>query len=246
MFQIKTENFNGPLDLLLQLIEQEKLDITQVNLAKVADQYLNYVKKITEDEIDSAASIAHNKAEGAVEFLVIASQLLLIKSKILLPEMQLIEEEEEEDIIDLEARLREYKRFKEVASKLAEIATKKERGFERKARENFSQYSLFKPPEQISPDNLKQIFEDILKRMPKEEKTSEKLLEKTITLEEKMEQITNSLKQQQELTFTQILENSKSRLELVVTFLSILELIKQQIVRVTQTKLFEPIKIISV
>jgi segregation and condensation protein A len=233
-FQIKTENFTGPLDLLLQLIEQEKLDITQVNLAKIADQYFHYVEKIARAEVEHAA-----------EFLVIASQLLLIKSRVLLPEMALTEEEEEETL-DLEERLKEYKRFKEIAARLKEIAVRKERAFERQVSFNQNQFSLFSPPQDVSADQLKIVFSQILKRMPTEEKVGEELLEKTITLEEKMEQIQNLLSARKEILFIETLSDSKSRLELVVTFLAILELIKRQIVRVIQAQLFEPIKIVPV
>ncbi len=232
-FQIKTENFTGPLDLLLQLIEDEKLDITQVSLANVADQYLKHVEEIAKQDTERAA-----------EFLVIASQLLLIKSKILLPEMQLSEEEEEE-VTDLEARLREYKRFKDVALKLKEIASHHERSFERQTVKTIHQFTSFYPPQDVSSDQLKTVFEEILKRIPKEEQIGEELLEKTITLEEKMAQISRDVKSRKEMYLHEVLEDSHSRLELVVTFLAILEMIKQKVIRVIQSQLFEPIKILA-
>ncbi len=231
-FQIKTENFTGPLDLLLQLIENEKLDITQVSLANVADQYLKHVEEIAKQDTERAA-----------EFLIIATQLLLIKSKVLLPEMQLSEKEEEE-VIDLEARLQEYKHFKDIALKLKEIASRRERSFERQTEKTIQQFTSFYPPQKVSVDQLKLVFEEVLRRMPKEEQIGEELLEKTITLEEKMEQISRSIKSRREIYLHEVLEDSHSRLELVVTFLAILEMIKQKIIHVVQNQLFEPIKIL--
>ena len=108
-YNIKLEQFEGPLDLLLQLTEQEKLDITRVSLAQIADQYLEYIsnaKNIT---------LAH-----LADFLSVASKLILIKSKALLPLLQFTEEEEEE-IKDLEHQLAEYKKFKEAAQKLNDV-----------------------------------------------------------------------------------------------------------------------------
>ncbi|TES97796.1 hypothetical protein E3J85_00280 [Patescibacteria group bacterium] len=231
-FQVQTKNFNGPLDLLLQLIEQEELDITQVSLVEIADQYLKHIKNITIEEVERAA-----------EYLVIASQLLLIKSKILLPEMRLTEDEEEE-VIDLEERLREYKHFKEVAGKLKEIAIRKERAFDRQAVYDAQEFSTFKPPKQVSPDRLRQVFEDVLRRIPTKESIGEELLKKTITLEEKMEQIREYLRKANEIELAQVLKGSSSRLELIITFLAILELIKCRIIQAIQPKLFEPIKIV--
>jgi len=233
-FQVQTKNFNGPLDLLLQLIEQEELDITQVNLAEVADQYLKHIEDIVIEEVERAA-----------EYLVIASQLLLIKSKILLPEMRLTEDEEEE-AIDLEERLKEYKRFREVAERLKEIAVKKERAFDRQAAYSAQEFSMFKPPEQVSPDRLRQVFADVLKRIPTEENIGKELLEKTITMEEKMEQIREYLRKTNEIELAQVLKESSSRLELIIIFLAILELIKRKIIQAVQPKLFEPIKIVLV
>ena len=102
-FKITVEDFEGPLDLLLRLIELEKLDVTKVSLAKVADDFLKHLEKI--DNIST---------EKLSEFLDIASKIILIKSKILLPQLELTEEEQE-DIDELEKRLKEYQVFKKVS-----------------------------------------------------------------------------------------------------------------------------------
>ena len=106
MYNIKIEQFEGPLDLLLQLTEQEKLDITRVSLAQIADQYLQYISQAENITLQNLA-----------DFLSVASKLILIKSKALLPLLEFSPEEEEE-IKDLEHQLAEYKKFKEAAGGL--------------------------------------------------------------------------------------------------------------------------------
>src|SRR5436309_252456 len=112
MYEIKQEKFEGPLELLLELIEKDKLSINEISLARVADEFLSRVKVMP----------LINKEEVA-EFLVIAAQLILIKTRSLLPGLQ-ISEEEEISIEELERRLEEYKRLKELSKKVRELAEK--------------------------------------------------------------------------------------------------------------------------
>ncbi len=109
-YKVKLEQFEGPLDLLLELIEKEKLDITNLSLTKVADEYLSYIEDRENITLDSLAS-----------FLSVASRLILIKSRALLPLLKFSEEEEEE-IKDLEYQLAEYKKFKDLSKKIGNIA----------------------------------------------------------------------------------------------------------------------------
>ncbi len=110
-YQVKLPVFEGPLDLLLHLIEREELDITEVSLAQVTNQYVDYLAQFGERQLDNLA-----------DFLVVAAKLLLIKSRVLLPQPPLTStSEEEEDADDLVRQLIEYKRFKEAALRLAEI-----------------------------------------------------------------------------------------------------------------------------
>ena len=109
MIEVKIDQFKGPLDLLLDLIKREKLDITQISLAKVTDQYLEYIESIKEIE-----------AEEVVDFLLVAAKLLVIKSKVLLPK-----EDEDEDESDLVWQLRIYKAYLEASKKIDKIINQK-------------------------------------------------------------------------------------------------------------------------
>lgn len=111
MLQIKTEKFQGPLNLLLKLIEKEKLDITEVNLAKIANQYIEYIKKLTKIDPDDLA-----------DFLVVAAKLLLLKSKALLPYL-CFEDEDETD--ELEKQLKMYKEFLQATEQIENIIKEK-------------------------------------------------------------------------------------------------------------------------
>jgi len=115
MQTVITKQFEGPLDLLLNLIEKEKLNICQISLAKITNTYLEEIQKI------DASS------ENLADFLIVASKLLYLKSRAILP---VLSPEEEEEIEDLEAQLKEYKKFKELSNQFSEILGKNQRSFE--------------------------------------------------------------------------------------------------------------------
>ena len=118
-YKNKEQLFEGPLDLLLDLIEKEKLDITDIALAQVADQFISYLEGSKEDITPGYLS----------SFILVAGKLILIKSKAILPMLEL-EKEEEEDIEELKLRLREYQRFKEISKEIKRLAERKEMFFE--------------------------------------------------------------------------------------------------------------------
>jgi segregation and condensation protein A len=225
MIEVETEKFKGPLDLLLELIENEKLDICQISLATITDKYLSEISKIERDGSEMA------------EFLVVAAKLLYIKSKQLLPSLETAEEEEE--IAELEARLAEYQRYKRAAERLSEILDEGGRGFRRKAKNE--RIITFLPPENLTKGNLFAIFEEIFKEMPSE---PEKVIEtKKISLEEKRDDILKQIKSKKKISFSGILKQAGSKMEVIVTFLAILEMIKQSEIKVSQTKNFADFKI---
>lgn len=119
MFKVQLEKFEGPLDLLLKLIEEQKLDITRLNLAKVADDYLEYIRA------NESISL-----ENLAEFVNIASRIILIKSQNILPSLEITAEEEKE-IVDLENQLREYQKFKTAGGEIGKILEKKIFSFSR-------------------------------------------------------------------------------------------------------------------
>ncbi len=231
MLNIKIEKFEGPLGLLLQLIEKEELDITQVSLAKIADQYIEYISE--------ASNI---NPEEMADFLVVAARLLLIKSKALLP---FLYPEEEKEISDLENQLRMYKEFLEAMKKIEAMIGKKKFMFAREFNRQaiLASAHIFAPPKNISLGNLKMVFEDILGRITPAPKLEEEMLERTIHIEEKIESIKRSLLERLKINFSNILKEAKSKTEIIVSFLAMLELIKQRDIHVSQDGLFNEIEI---
>lgn len=228
-YNIKLEQFEGPLDLLLQLTEQEKLDITRVSLAQIADQYLQYIsnaKNIT---------LAH-----LADFLSVASKLILIKSKALLPLLEFTEEEEEE-IKDLEYQLAEYKKFKEAAQKLALIFDSSNVCI---SREGFLGLgTVFYPPEKLVAEDLAKAFNKVLGEIPILEKLEEETVKEVLTLEDKIVHLQETLRLRVETSFSQLIADAKDKVEVVVSFLAMLELVKQRIIHVEQGELFSEISL---
>jgi segregation and condensation protein A len=234
MLQFKLEKFQGPLGLLLQIIEKEELDITEVSLAKIADQYLEYIKKSS--EID---------AEEMADFLVVAAKLLLIKSRALLPYLS---PEEDEEIEELEQQLKMYKEFLEAAKKIEKMIGKKKFMFVREFnRQAFlSSHKTFSPPKNLEKDVLRQVFEDLLGRIkPMQEKLEEKKIEDNIKIEDKIRSIKDLVLKRIKFSFKNLLSDSGSKTEIIVSFLALLELVKQKDIVVNQNDLFGEIDILK-
>lgn len=229
VYQIKLEQFEGPLDLLLKLIEEEKLDITRLSLAKVADQYLDYLsqkEKIT--------------LENLADFLTVASKLILIKSKALLPTLELGEEEEKE-IEDLERQLAEFKKFRDISKSIGKMAEFSRISF---SREKFSSFrSFFYPPENFNVFDFKKFFVKILDEIPLVEKLEEEMVREVITLEEKINHLHGFIKEKMETSFTELVSTAEDKVEVIVSFLAMLEMVKQRIIQVEQGGLFSEIKL---
>lgn len=229
MFTVKLEQFEGPLDLLLELIQKEKLEITQISLAKVTDSYLGHLRENLDISSDNLS-----------DFLVVAARLILIKSKALLPILELTPDEEE-SIQDLEARLALYKRFKEVSELLGAQFDKREFSFSRKGFEGVKQG--FFPPPNIDIGILEKTMSRILAEMPKADKLAEERVKEVITLEQKIIELKSSLQQRIETSFKTLTKNAKDKTEIIVTFLAILELFKEKIIIVEQKEIFGEIMI---
>jgi segregation and condensation protein A len=227
-YHIKIEQFEGPLDLLLQLTEQEKLDITRVSLAKIADQYLEFVANSQEITLEHLA-----------DFLSVASKLILIKSKALLPMLQFTEEEEE-DIKDLEHQLAEYKKFKEAAKNLTIVFDSGKTSFSREAF--WGQGVVFRPPSNMTANDLAKIFAKILGEIPVLEKLEEDVVKEILTLEDKIAHLQKFLREKVQTSFAELVANTEDKIEVVVSFLAMLELVKQRIIHVEQGELFSEIQ----
>lgn len=228
-YHIRLEQFEGPLDLLLSLIEKEKLDITQVSLAKVADQYLEYIQNEKNISLENLAS-----------FLVVAARLILIKSRALLPILDW-NDEEEASVDDLEIKLRTYKRFREAADRLGKCFFSARPAY---SRESFlGMQAVFYPPQNISVENLQTHFLDVLGEIPVFEELPEKEMRAIVTLEEKIASLQETLRDRVESSFLELAKSAENRVEVIVSFLAILELVKQRFIFVEQDQFFSDIRI---
>lgn len=232
-YEVKLSVFEGPLDLLLHLIEREELDITKVSLAQVTDQYLEYLSLLGE-----------LNAEILADFLVVAAKLLLIKSEMLLPRPPKAPDEEEEDVGDELARqLIEYKKFKEVALGLQQ---REEMGL--RAYVRVAPLPKLERPLDLGDVSLADLVEAVqlaLDVRPPAPPVSEVVAPFTITVAEKMALIEERLGRQRRVSFNHLLAQATSRLEIIVTFLAVLELIKLNGVEVQQERLFGEIFVLA-
>ena len=221
--------FEGPLDLLLHLIEQEELDITTVSLALVADQFLAHLALLREVR---AASLA--------EFLVIAAKLLVIKSRALFPppEDKAGEDEEEEEDLgeELARQLLEYKRFKEAAGELKKIEERGLRAYPRLAPPPHIEPRLV--PGSASPSELLAALKRVLEEHPPAPPVDDMVSPVVVHLAECIERIEALLREQGRLPLSRVLRRARSRIEVIVNFLAVLEMIKQQRLRASQPSLF--------
>ena len=233
MYNVKLEQFEGPLDLLLNLISKEELDITGISLAQVTDQYLDYLER--KEEINLA---------NLSDFLTVASKLILIKSKALLPLLTLNEEEEEE-IADLAQQIVEYKKFKDVALKLKERMLKNRIAY---SREVFYEIKpKFSLPKNIDLEKLKVIYDEILSQIPVMDKLEEERMKKVVSLREKIDNLKTLLEKRAKTTFRKLLSHKSGKkadkAEVIVSFLAMLEMVKRRIVAVEQKDIFYDIEI---
>jgi segregation and condensation protein A len=235
MLAVKTETFEGPLDLLLHLIEKDELDITAVSLVKVTDQYLAALR--AGDRIDLRA---------LAEFVAVGAKLLLLKSRALLPRTaeQVAEDEIEAEEIaqDLTAQLEEYRSFKMAASFLRELDEKTHRSFVRVAP----------PPvdwlptglERVTLKKLMKLLSSALERLPPEPEP-EKLQRPLMNVTARRESILAAVRQRGSVSFRQLLADCRSRTEVVITFFALLELWKTDEIRAEQSAAFEDIVLLT-
>ncbi len=220
----KLEQFEGPLDLLLRMIEEEKMDVTQVALSKVTDQFIQYLTGIEEKQPEELA-----------DFLVVASKLLLIKSRVLLPQVVL-----EEDGSDLEKQLKIYKEYLEASKILHKIILKKPFEY---IKEDYPPLGekVFVPPQNFSTYEMHRMFLEIIKGIEPYVKLPEETMKKIVSAREKYQYIQNLIFNKASLKFRELLEDAQSKSEVVATFLAVLELVKQRHVAVRQGDLFDEI-----
>jgi len=224
------EGFEGPLDLLLHLIKEKNMSIMEVKISEITDQYLKYMEDLEELDMDNAT-----------EFLAMASWLLEIKSRSLLPVEQTEEEEEELDPeTQLKIQLQEYQLFKEASGNLQQV-------------ENVNR--LYKQPDknvgdarivfnQFNLDKLLDAFAFILMRTKDKENPQEKKINRDRwTVADKIQFLTNILKDNKEINFFSLFDDTYSKLEVITVFMAILELLKFQKIEVVQADKYADITI---
>jgi len=229
-YTIATPVYEGPLDLLLQLIERAELDITKLSLAMVTDQYLEYIHQLNDLEADDVSA-----------FLVIAAKLLQIKSEALLPRPPAREPGEEDLGEALARQLIAYKRYREIAGILLQ---REEAGLRT--------YLRVAPPPKIegnvdltgiSIEDIAKAAQDIFADLNLADTLKSVVPSSRVTIREKIYIITDALRKHPNVAFKSLIEKGYTRLEIVVTFLALLELIKRHLVRVTQEGLFGDISL---
>jgi segregation and condensation protein A len=232
LYQIRLPVFEGPLDLLLQLIEREELDITAVALAQVTDQYL-----------ERLAELERRQTKDLADFLVVAAKLVLIKSTALLPgSSRPAPEDDVQDVgQDLVRQLQMYKRFKEIAGLL----------HEREARGLHSYIRLALPPRRAPEPDLSEVTLHDLLTLAQEALEAKKagpsvgqvVSPVTVTIEQQIDHIERQLSQHHQIAFRTLLSRAATRIEVIVTLWAVLELIKQDHICVRQDRLFGQIVI---
>ncbi|MBM3879023.1 MAG: chromosome segregation protein ScpA [Verrucomicrobia bacterium] len=232
-YKVQFEVFEGPLDLLLYLVKKEEVDIYQVNLTKLATQFLEYVELMRQLDLDIAG-----------EFLVMASTLMYIKSRELLPVDQQVATEGEEEGDDprweLIRRLVEYKKFKDAAGQLQALEWRQEHSYPRTPGK--PQFDSPPQPAEASLFDLIGAVNAILNRFQPTEPTRD-IFDDRWTVSEKLEIIRRLIQEQPVLRFFELFADSTSRSEVVVTFLALLELIRLRVLVATQAHPFGDIEL---
>ncbi len=227
-YSIKTEHFEGPLELLIELVEKRKLLINNISLAEVTDEYISRVSEMQEQSLPNTA-----------QFITLAATLLLIKSKSLLPVLELTDEEET-SISDLEERLRLYQIYRDIAQGLqAEFGSK----VMYEPEYVTPREPLFLPDNFCSIEALAEAMERTITNLPKPTVKQVATVKQTISLEEMMDNLRHRIERQIKTSFFEMKAEEKEHKNVIVGFLAILELFKQGNLIITQVTKFEDISI---
>lgn len=226
-YQLK--QFEGPLDVLLRLIEDQQLTITDVSVAQVTEQFMAYLQQVEE-----------RYPEELADFLVTATRLLLLKSQALLPYLTI---EEEEDPNQLTRQLQIYKKYVDAMQYMEARLTQRQFLYQRTSSLLSTIGPVFAPPPTMHTNVLHQVFEDILRDLAPVVRIPKVAIEKVVSLREKINHITDLMTQQAQLSFKHLMLNAETKTEVVVTFLALLELVKQRVVHVSQATPFSDILI---
>ena len=226
--EIKINEFEGPLDLLLHLIKESKMDIFDLKIEVITDQYLEYINKMEEMNLDIASS-----------YLVMAAELIEMKSRMLLPRHEEDEEQEEDPQEQLVNRLIEYQRYKDLTKEFKELEEERHKVYT-KSPENIKEYL----PEvevisntDVTLDDLIKAFQKFLERQKENEPLTTKVTKKEMSVEDRRKSIRNILKKKHKFNFLELFD-VLTKEYVVVTFLAILEMARQNELIIVQESNF--------
>lgn len=228
MYRVKLTNFEGPLDLLHKLIESKKLDITEVSLAQVADQFIAYIKNLQEASPKDLA-----------DFLVMAGRLALIKSRALLPSLTLTPEEEG-DIANLKEQLAEYYELRQITQELHLLDKRRKIFYTREYLQDIRPVFYF--PRVLKASKMAAALKNLLETITLPQRIPQAQAIDIISLERKIAALAETLRKRRELSFSETLTSSETG-EKVATFLGVLELMKSSGLLAEQKGNFEEIKL---
>lgn len=230
-YQVQLPVFQGPLDLLLHLIERQELDITEVSLAHVTNQFLEYIGQLGERD-----------PVGLADFLVVAAKLILIKSRVLLPKPAAPLVPEEEDLgQDLVQQLVEYRKFKQAAGWLRGIEEQGRHSYVRVGAAAYTDHAL--DLGDVTLQDLLAAVRQVFQVKPPEPSVNGAVPPLSITVTDQMELIVRETSENREVSFLHLLRQARSRLEVIVTLLAVLEMVKQRRVNMRQDHPFGDILI---
>ena len=236
-YKVKFEVFEGPMDLLLYLVKKEEVDIYEVNLTNIAREFIEYVDLMREFDIEIAG-----------EFLVMASTLMYIKSKELLPVEQQVQgdgdDENEDPRWELIRKLVEYKKFKDAAGKLETLEAEQEDVYPRlPAKQEFEMPVDRGPRTEVSLFDLIDAVNDVIKRVESRNASGAEIFDEQFTVAEKITTIHARIADEESFSFAELFAAAASRNEVVATFLAMLELIRLRQIKITQPDTFGEIQI---
>lgn len=230
-YKVTIDNFDGPLDLLLHLIKEQDIDIYDIKIEEITKQYLDYIKEMKDLNLSVAS-----------EYLVMASELIEMKSKMLLPKKEKQEDDEyEEDPREvLIERLLAYKKYKEVTSEFKDLELTRKLVFT-KEPVNLSIYAKEEDiKEDLGVDDLINVFNILMQKKELDKPLATKITKKELSVSEKVKKIKDILKVRKKMNFEEVFE-VQSKEEVIISFLSILEMVKKKEILLTQEGNFKSI-----
>ena len=232
-YKVMIDEFEGPLDLLLHLIKEDNIDIYDIKIEVITSQYLDYIKAMKDLNLSVAS-----------EYLVMASELVEMKSKMLLPKKkeEIIDEYEEDPREVLIERLLAYKQYKEITSEFKDLEKTRKLIITKEA-ENLSYYAReSENKENLSVDDLIEAFNALLKRKELDKPIATKITKKELSVNEKIVSIKNILRSKKKIRFEELFEVATKE-EIIISFLSILEMVKKDEILIVQDNNFKSITI---